>query len=369
MGDAVVEVICEPSFERTAHDLQHLLQNRSSADRLVQQNIIKGGVGIASTIQATQQVLKFQKAVDTMDRKLENRPPKGDLLGHNIIKSKSADSIQATQLALQFQNTKHKLDFKLDNRPDKEHLVDQNIMKAGIAPTLHSTAVKLKFNTTADSLDHKLENRPTQDVLRDHNIIKGNVANSLSATQQQLRFHTLADSIDHKLDHRPTPDNLMDHNIIKSTAVHPVIQERQQILKFKKTINQVGHKMGSRPSKGRLVDNNILTGDLPIVHERKRRIMRQQISASLEGRLEHRPTREQIDTRFRESDTGSVSSDSHIVDLSGQDISDMMEGEEGYPFDDEFFVDGEEGSDDVADVDEESFEEISVQSDIPPNSI
>lgn len=98
----------QPTFEENAHNLEHLLENRSTADRLVQQNIIKGisafinahragsrfllaagGVGIAPSIQATQQVLKFQKAVDTIDRKLEHRPPKEELIDHNIIKGMS----------------------------------------------------------------------------------------------------------------------------------------------------------------------------------------------------------------------------------------------------------------------------------------
>lgn len=43
----------------------------------------------------------------------------------------------------------------------------------------------------------------------------------------------------------------------------------------------------------------------PFVHERKQKIMKQRIYSSLEGRLEHRPTREQVDTKFGSSISGS----------------------------------------------------------------
>jgi len=133
--------------------------------------------------------------------------------------------------------------------------------------------------------------------------------------------------------------------------------------------------------------SNILKEGAAFVHERKQRIMKQRLYTSLEGRLEHRPTREQVDTKFggsvSGSDISSIASDD-VQSVPGESSADtenrigyggieydevyayegdgLVTGDEIYAYDsDELLVDDDADMDD----DVEDFEKIPVQDGSP----
>lgn len=88
------------NFDQSLFDLESKLENRPTKQDLVSHNIIKGKIivkklirieerRVAPCIQATQQKLKFNRAVDELDSKVRNRPTRVELLDSNIMKGAS----------------------------------------------------------------------------------------------------------------------------------------------------------------------------------------------------------------------------------------------------------------------------------------
>jgi len=63
-------------------------------------------------------------------------------------------------------DTVHKIDKALEHRPEKSDLIERNILKDDkIAPALQAAREQLQRSQLEDKLDHALQNRPTPDEL------------------------------------------------------------------------------------------------------------------------------------------------------------------------------------------------------------
>eukprot|EP01113_Clastostelium_recurvatum_P022368 TRINITY_DN2666_c0_g1_i3.p1 TRINITY_DN2666_c0_g1~~TRINITY_DN2666_c0_g1_i3.p1 ORF type:complete len:454 (-),score=95.37 TRINITY_DN2666_c0_g1_i3:1467-2828(-) len=291
------------SFQQIADQLYVKLEHRPARDVLVGHNILRVGAGdVAPSLHATQLAIKFQNTARKIERRIELRPSKHELIGHHILAPEAPALGPDGTPPSTFHSTAHILDHKLESRPAKGDLVDHHILiSPNIAPTLLATQQQLKFQTTASSLDHKLEHRPAHADLVDSNIIRvpTGVAPSLAARQQEIKFQTTASTVDHKLGSRPPKNQLVVTNIIRTSGpqVSSVIQERQEILKFKKTKTSMKNKISVRPGKDKLVDRNILKTRPAQIEEAAQKLQRLRIRGSLTERLEQRPGR--TDTRMR----------------------------------------------------------------------
>ncbi|ESK92929.1 rpel repeat protein [Moniliophthora roreri MCA 2997] len=72
------------------------------------------------------------------------------------------------------QDTLQKLEKKLNERPEKSDLVDRNILKddKGIAPALIQAKVQLQRSQLEDKLDHALQQRPKPEELVKEGILR-----------------------------------------------------------------------------------------------------------------------------------------------------------------------------------------------------
>jgi len=266
------------------------------------------GVNVAPALVSAQQMIYFQQKLDNLENKLESRPERRELLDSHIIKAESyvSSNLQATQQTLKFQTTVDTIDHKLDKafRPSAESLKEHNIMKGNVgsmAPNLQATATSLRFLTIAATLDHKLEKRPALSVLFDSHILKTSLENANKNEDEDTPtrepafllfdgFHTTADTLESKLEHRPQMESLIENNILKENcqSVAPSLAAAQQNLSKHRRTNSLNIKLTMRPSKGHLKELNILkpegvamTVDL---------LARQRATINLTHKIEHRPS-------------------------------------------------------------------------------
>lgn len=75
------------------------------------------------------------------------------------------------------QETVAQLEKKLGNRPEKGELQEKNILKDDhVAPSLVAKAEELKRAQLEDNLEHKLQQRPKPDELVQKGILQGDEA-------------------------------------------------------------------------------------------------------------------------------------------------------------------------------------------------
>jgi len=134
-------------FQNIVSTVTHKLQNRPNKETLVVLNIIKVEDGapslVAPRIRASQQSLKFKQSADKLNHKLGCRPPLTSLLNTNIIKGyhflnrkeahtivclENHPTIQAIQQSLQRRKVHDTLDYKLEHRPPMDQLRNANII-------------------------------------------------------------------------------------------------------------------------------------------------------------------------------------------------------------------------------------------------
>ncbi|KAH7922372.1 hypothetical protein BV22DRAFT_1017439 [Leucogyrophana mollusca] len=79
------------------------------------------------------------------------------------------------------QETVQTLERRLSNRPEKDELVDRNILKDdNVAPALQAAKEKLQRSQLEDKLSHALQQRPKPEELMDKGIIsKGLLSSSV----------------------------------------------------------------------------------------------------------------------------------------------------------------------------------------------
>jgi len=85
---------------------------------------------VAPGLQAAQQSLLREKLSDDLEKKIEKRPAKDDLVEHNILKGGSvAPNLMAAQIALEKSQLHDDLEKKIGERPDKDVLVEKKIIQ------------------------------------------------------------------------------------------------------------------------------------------------------------------------------------------------------------------------------------------------
>jgi len=83
-----------------------------------------------------------------------------------------APSLHAAREALIREQIADGLEKKLDRRPSRGELVDHNILKnTGVSPNLQAATSQLEKEQLADSLEKKISQRPGQQDLVEKNII------------------------------------------------------------------------------------------------------------------------------------------------------------------------------------------------------
>jgi len=250
------------SYIDSVHNLEQLLNHRSSANELSERNIIKDA-HVSPALQATSESIRRKKLSEHLQHKLEHRRSKDDLISVNIIKpemkhSSNAFSLQPAQTSLRFHKTQIELNHKLVERPTYSTLLTSNVITADVAPNLQAAQRALKFQQTSIVMVHKLEHRPAASVLVDHNILKVggiDVASNLHAAQQQLKFNITAAALDHKLENRPKSEMLVGQRIMmdETEPKNTVDVESKPEIQLYLT-----KKLERRPSKDRLKEVKIL---------------------------------------------------------------------------------------------------------------
>ncbi|KAL9935176.1 hypothetical protein V8E36_006252 [Tilletia maclaganii] len=126
-------VVVDDSHIDTASNsakLEKLLQNRTDAHTLQEQNILKSS-SIAPALQAAQAELEKHRLEDKLEGSFERRPDREDLIRRGIIKDDAhlAPALQAKAAELERAQLGDKLAGSLGARPEREELVKKGILK------------------------------------------------------------------------------------------------------------------------------------------------------------------------------------------------------------------------------------------------
>ncbi|KAJ2906393.1 hypothetical protein MKZ38_001753 [Zalerion maritima] len=124
------------------------------------------------------------------------------------------------------------LEKYLQDRPKKSDLIEKNILPASnAAPAIQAQQKELEKHMLADKLDHALQKRPEKDELVEsthanqtipQNILPaGHAAPALQAHQKELEKHMRADKLDHALANRKSPDELVKAGVLREDPRSP----------------------------------------------------------------------------------------------------------------------------------------------------
>jgi len=70
-----------------------------------------------------------EKLADDLEKKIEQRPAKDELIEHNIMKATTMDpSLQSAAIALEKHKLEENLAKKIQERPDPQELKEKNIL-------------------------------------------------------------------------------------------------------------------------------------------------------------------------------------------------------------------------------------------------
>lgn len=147
-----------------------------------------------------------------IEKKLQNRPDKAQLVDQGILKTPALDgSLQAHAADLQKAQLEDTLEKKLADRPSLEDLTQKHILAADpskIAPALQQPMADLAKAQVQNALDRELKMRPDAKSLEGLNILKDqSVAPSLQQARAELAKAQLEDSLEKKIQARPDAED------------------------------------------------------------------------------------------------------------------------------------------------------------------
>ncbi|RKP21737.1 hypothetical protein ROZALSC1DRAFT_26880 [Rozella allomycis CSF55] len=153
---------------KLGNSLEHFLEKRPEKDELVNANILKGGIqlkakveiNVAPNLVAASLELERAKIEDVLAHKLEKRPEKDELVNLNILKGGVADtapSLQAVEQDLLKAQAMDKVNKDLNQRHTKSDLIENG------TPSLQATSEMLKKKFIEDEVNKKLSKRPSID--------------------------------------------------------------------------------------------------------------------------------------------------------------------------------------------------------------
>ncbi|KAE8210442.1 hypothetical protein CF327_g5683 [Tilletia walkeri] len=132
-GEQVQQVQIDDSHidpQANSSKLEKLLQNRTDAQTLQEQNILKNST-VAPALQAAQAELQKHRLEDKLEGSLERRPEREDLIRRGIIKETNlAPALQAKAAELERAQLEDKLEGVLGSRPEKDDLVKKGILQS-----------------------------------------------------------------------------------------------------------------------------------------------------------------------------------------------------------------------------------------------
>jgi len=95
----------------------------------MQANIIPEEGNLAPTLAATAKALKKENLMNFLDRHLEDRPQKEELIQKHVMRdSNLSPSVQAIQDTLELEHKKNELSKNLEHRPEKEALLERGVL-------------------------------------------------------------------------------------------------------------------------------------------------------------------------------------------------------------------------------------------------
>ncbi|EPZ31305.1 hypothetical protein O9G_000950 [Rozella allomycis CSF55] len=150
---------------KLGNSLEHFLEKRPEKDELVNANILKGGIqlkakveiNVAPNLVAASLELERAKIEDVLAHKLEKRPEKDELVNLNILKGDTAPSLQAVEQDLLKAQAMDKINKDLNQRHTKSDLIENG------TPSLQATSEMLKKKFIEDEVNKKLSKRPSID--------------------------------------------------------------------------------------------------------------------------------------------------------------------------------------------------------------
>ncbi|KAF9205888.1 hypothetical protein BGZ49_003360 [Haplosporangium sp. Z 27] len=173
------------------------------------------------------------KAAEGLDKFLQGRPAPEELVEKNILKGSSkfhakpqieneivdpklAPSLQSQAEELKKAQLEDTLNNKLEHRPPVSELVEHNIIhEPNVAPSLQKHAEELKRSQLEDTLEHKIGQRPPPSELIEHHILhESNVYPEHQRQEEEQKRQQLEKDLNAKLENRPSPGTLLDKHIL-----------------------------------------------------------------------------------------------------------------------------------------------------------
>ncbi|KAG0208719.1 hypothetical protein BGX28_000417 [Mortierella sp. GBA30] len=154
---------------------------------------------------------------EDLDRFLQERPSAEELMEKNILKDTNVEPEMQQQVEeIKKVRLEDALNTKLKNRPRPSELIDHNILhEAHMAPSLQRHADELKRSQLEDAMNHKIEHRPPPSELIEHHILHdSNVAPAIQQQTEELKKTQLESALNSKLEHRPSPETLVEKHIL-----------------------------------------------------------------------------------------------------------------------------------------------------------
>ena len=273
--------------------LSRYLQKRPTADDLRERGILKtGGVvaeqkekvvkkGVAAALEGglrrrpslvemeDKNMMKAEaKPADILSRTLKKRPTLSDLQDKGILKAGGV--VAERKEAVVKANVASSIEMALKKRSTLEDLVDSGIIPldaAVVSPTLASSA---------DMLSRYLQKRPTADDLRERGILK--TGGVVAEQKEKVVKKGVAAALEGGLRRRPSLVEMEDKNMMKAEA---------------KPADILSRTLKKRPTLSDLQDKGILKAG-GVVAERKERVEKSSVKATLEGFLQRRSTMDEL---------------------------------------------------------------------------
>jgi len=118
--------------------------------------------------------LKKEKKAQALERGLENRPDRDELIERNVMKEATvAPNLQAAKDRLEKEQIANNLKEGLKKRKRKEELVEAGVMRSGTAEVgVQEKQRELQNRQARDALEERLSKRPDQQELLNAGILE-----------------------------------------------------------------------------------------------------------------------------------------------------------------------------------------------------